>query len=476
MSDDEPGPDGHREDGSLSSLTSGTRWLTISAVTVGAVNYGYALALTRVLPPTGFAIYGASQALLLSAGTVASASVPWVMAQGIVKARNPLERRRVVLFGVVLNLFLGVVTGTVAAALGWDIGGREIAVALFVTTILIMLASTPVGWLQGERRFRTTAVLRILEVLVKVAVGFGLVLAGGGAAAALSGFAWGAAVVVVIGVYLARRDFRVVSGAFKMVSLWRSAAGIGAVQVLVSIFSAADVVLVAILPVSAGGAGSYQAVIVLSRVPLFLGAAIAMAAFPLLARGGRSIADIIRLAYRLYILLAGGYAVALATLPTEIASHLFPSAYNQVGELLLPLALAGVTLGLVNVVTTFYQSLGLYRQSLRMQLIGLAVHAVALVAGFMLGGVLGLAIGSAVGSAATAGFLVIRAGRIWQVRFPGVIPVALIGVLGLLLVARVEIFLWLACGVVVAGVVVRSLVLSRPSASPAAEESDFSDR
>ncbi len=459
-------------DDSLRSLATGTRWLTLATLVVGGVNYGYALVLTRLLSPSRFAVYGAGQALLLSVGTVATASIPWVLAEGLVKARTPEDRRRAVLFALVINLGLGLVAGVLVAALGLQFAGPAVALVLLVSTVLILLASTPQGWLQGERRLGAAAVLRVTEVLVKVAAGGGLVVIGGGAAAALSGFGWGAGVVVVAGLVLLRGDLGRVHGALRSRGLWRSAFGIGGVQALVSVFAALDVVLVAVLPVTGSAAGSYQAAVVLARVPLFFGGAVAVAAFPLLSRADRSVPDVIRTSYRLYAVLGGSYTVVVATLPSALSGRLFPASYVDVGRLLPLLAVSGFGLGLVNVVTTFFQSLGRYRTSMATQLVGLAVHVTALLVGYALGGTTGIAAGSALGSITTATLLVVQTRRIWQARLPLALPAGVLVLLVLMAAARPLLALWAVPAVVLGLVAVRALLRTQPGRGAGAAPGD----
>src|SRR5204862_8082426 len=74
--------------------------------------------------------------------------------------------------------------------------------------------------------------------------------------------------------------------------LWHRALGIAAVQGLVSLFAAIDVVFVAALPESRALAASYQVSAALSRAPLFVAGAVSTAFFPVLARsaGGGALA------------------------------------------------------------------------------------------------------------------------------------------------------------------------------------------
>src|SRR6266851_1778834 len=70
----------------------GARWITVAFVLVGLLNYGYALMLTRLLDVTAYSSFAAGQGLILWASTVATVSVPWVLAQGMARAQSNAER------------------------------------------------------------------------------------------------------------------------------------------------------------------------------------------------------------------------------------------------------------------------------------------------------------------------------------------------------------------------------------------------
>ena len=72
--------------------------------------------------------------------------------------------------------------------------------------VIIFLAAGAVGYLQGIERFNLIFLLRVGEVLVKVAVGLTLVRLGMGAWGAVSGFAFGALLVFLSAIYYMRSD------------------------------------------------------------------------------------------------------------------------------------------------------------------------------------------------------------------------------------------------------------------------------
>lgn len=428
-----------------SELAAGARWLTLATIGVGGLNYAYAFTLTRQLNPGAFAVYGGGQALLLAVGTVATSSVPWVLARALTDAADHEERRRAVAFALCLNLALGVLAAAVTAGLGLSIGGAGTALALGGSSVLILLSSTPAGWLQGVRRFGQAAALRMVDVVVKVVVGLSLVGSGAGATGALVGFAAGSGVVLAIGLVLCRADLGRVHGVLRAGTLWRNAAGIGAVQGLVSVAAALDVVLVASLSLPDAAAGSYQAATVLARVPLFFGGAVSVAAFPLLATSARA-GGVIALSYRLFAILAVPYALALATMPPALLDRLFPPNYSEVHTLLPLLAVNGLALGLLNLVTTFFQSVGAFRPALALQLTGLAFALVAVAFGQQYGAT-GIAVAAAVSGTVNVALPVGYGVRRWQrpVHLAGPLQsvAAASGVTVLLLLLRPVVYLWL---------------------------------
>ena len=220
------------------TLASGTRWLTASTVVVGVVNYLFALLLTRVLDVDQYQAFAAAQALLLVIGTIAGASVPWVVARWLATAgddRN--QRRKVVWFAIKANIGQGLVGGVVVGLVSLGFAEGHVAALVGASAAMIFLAATAVGWLQGEARFQAIAGLRITEVVLKAVGGMVLAVLGLGAAGALSGFGLGAFVVLVLGLWIMREDLRPTTGLPGTTGLWGSAGGVVGVQGLVAVLA-----------------------------------------------------------------------------------------------------------------------------------------------------------------------------------------------------------------------------------------------
>ncbi len=93
-------------------------WVTAGKVGAAALNYAFTLLLTLLLSGDDFAIFAAGQALLLVAGTVAAAGVPWVLAQAIARnGRTPGDRSFLLRFAFTANGLQGIVAAAILA--GW---------------------------------------------------------------------------------------------------------------------------------------------------------------------------------------------------------------------------------------------------------------------------------------------------------------------------------------------------------------------
>ncbi|MEH6379900.1 hypothetical protein V7793_37045, partial [Streptomyces sp. KLMMK] len=68
--------------------------LALSAVLVGVGNYGLSLFLVHRLSAPDFTVYAAVSSVLLSVGTLAGATVPWVLAREVAASAPGSARRR----------------------------------------------------------------------------------------------------------------------------------------------------------------------------------------------------------------------------------------------------------------------------------------------------------------------------------------------------------------------------------------------
>src|SRR6266511_434911 len=123
------------------SLERGASWLTLSTALVGVVNYCYAMSLTWLLPAHSYSIFASGQALLLLCTTVASASVPWVVAQGIVRAADAHSRRRLLEFAFRMAGGQGIVAALMVVLVAAQFGAGMTRVILAATACTFYLSA-----------------------------------------------------------------------------------------------------------------------------------------------------------------------------------------------------------------------------------------------------------------------------------------------------------------------------------------------
>lgn len=391
----------HREE---SAAMRGARWVTVAFLVVGVLNYLYALVLTHLLNVAQYATFAAGQGLLLWATTVATVSVPWVLAQALARAGSDAERFAATRFTMLASAASGLLAGAVVWVIAVQFASTPAALALAVSAFIIFLGTTTTGWFQGHERMRALSALYVGENVLKNAAGLLLVtVAGLGDTGALAGFGIGGLLLLVWWPRVPRRSTRPWLAALASRDLWHRALGIAAVQGLVSLFAAIDVVFVAALPESRALAASYQVSAALSRAPLFVAGAVSTAFFPVLARsaGGGVLAA---RAMRMYAMVALPLATILATTPAPVLTAVFPAQYGAMATLLKFTAVAGLAAGGINMLATFFQAVSDYSCAWWL-LAGLACYVAALLTGWAVGGITGLAIGSALGATAALGLL-----------------------------------------------------------------------
>ncbi|MEV4742688.1 glycosyltransferase [Streptomyces sp. NPDC049555] len=341
----------------------GALLLTAATVAVGLGNYGLSLLLVRLLAPSDFTVYSAVSSVLLSVGTLAGATVPWVLAREVAAgAPGGARRRRAVRSCLWLALGLSLATAVVACAAVASYAGPGPVAALAAACVTIWLNSVGAGYLQGREHFARLGALRVGEVAVRIAVTVATVAAGWGAAGALGAFAAGAAVTTAAGLAALRRDLAAPGAGEKAGStsgLWRHAARIGGIQLLVCVLFTSDVVVAASVRGGSADLAPYQALLVLARVPLFLATALATVVFPRLAAAGPGAGgEGFRTALRQHWIVGGAVTVTIATCPGAVAGLVLPEQYTTSLALLPPLALAGFASATVMLVTVVFQAWG----------------------------------------------------------------------------------------------------------------------
>lgn len=436
------------------AVAHGARWITLAFVIVGLLNYGYALLLTRLLDVTAYSRFAAGQGLILWASTVATVCVPWVLAQGLARARTEPERHSVTRFAKLVSVTSGVTAAALTGVIALRFAAPAAVLAVAISTFVIFLGTTTTGWLQGSERMRGLAVLYVAENVLKNGAGVLLVVvARQGDAGALAAFGIGGLVMLARWPRTPRNPGQAGAGRWARRDLWRSAlwsraARIAGAQSMVSLFVAMDVVLVAVLPGNRALAASYQASATLARVPVFVAGAVATAFFPSLSRG-ESGGVLAARALRMYAAVTLPVAAVLITVPGHLLALIFPAQYGAVAMLLKATAVTGFGAGGISLVIAFFQAADDY-SCLTWLAVGLAGYAADLVVGWLIDGVTGLAVGGAVGTVSalllTGYHLVQSQGYRALSRVALIEPVLAAAVLT---VVRPHLYLWLAAALAI---------------------------
>ncbi|HEY3941210.1 MAG TPA: amino acid adenylation domain-containing protein [Acidimicrobiales bacterium] len=390
---------------------------SIVVVATGAVsilNYAYTVVLLWLLPARLFAQVGSLSALLLICGTIASASIPWVLTREVVMSRDDRARRtRAVTFCACATLAQGVGGGLALFVLARTYADSGALGAAFGAVVMIFSAATVVGYLQGSDRFPLIAVLRIAEVVVKIAAGVGLVAAGAGAGGAIAGFALGAGVVTAVGLVVMAPDLGWSWSAIADRQLLSSARGLFAIQAGVAVLASLDVVVGSLVLGDQPRLATYQAAIILGRIPVFLGTALSTVAFPRLVHAPDRAVVPIRDSLHFFVRVCLPVTAITASLPTVVTVHLFPARYGDVAGVLPYAAAGGLVMGAVNLTTTYFQAIGRVRRTVEVLAGGVGLGALLDVTALHLGGVVGLAVAVAIGGAIVAAAIGVGVHRTW---------------------------------------------------------------
>jgi O-antigen/teichoic acid export membrane protein len=376
----------------------GEVWVTAGTVGAAALNYSFTLLLTLLLSGDDFAVFAAGQALLLVAGTVAAAGVPWVLAQAIARSgRSPGDRSFLLRFAFAANGTQGVIAAGVLCAMALSFADAAVLAALATATVSVFLSTVAVGWAQGLERFRLLAALVTGEVVVKVALGAALVELGAGPAGAIAGACAGASIVLIAALIAMRGDLVARPRRHPIAGLMRGTLGMVSVQALVTGVAVVDLVLsVALLGGNSQLAG-YTLAATLGRAPLFLGLALSLAVFPALSRNpsdGRLAAR----SLRTLLAMALPLLVVAATAPAAVLDLVLPAKYAASSHYLPYTLCSGTAFAIATLQVGWLKAIGAFGACLRLLLAGTLAAIAAVAAGALLGGMTGVAVGALAGS------------------------------------------------------------------------------
>jgi glycosyltransferase involved in cell wall biosynthesis/O-antigen/teichoic acid export membrane protein len=391
-------------------------WLTLAAVSVGALNFLYSLVLAWLLPVRDYPAFAGGQALLVVCGTVASASVPWMLSQTLADGSPPARRRNAISLAFFFAVVVGLIGAGAVAVLtsGMSHGLRGVPVTAAMAAFTIFAATTSIGYLQGRMQFGRLAGLQTAEVVVKIVSGLALAWAGASVAGVMAGIGIGAMLMFVAGAPALLRELHLGLRWMCDRPLWRLLFGLTGVQVGVVMLTNLDLILGSLLSGDSVTLAGYQVSVVLSRVPFFLASSLSIAVFTKLVSRAAAPAGVLGAAITIFLSSVIPFAVALLTLPPPLARLFLPHAYPALIESFLPFTVpAGVFAGLSNLLTTFFQASGRFRYCCFLLAGGLALDGLGIAAGLLTLGVRGLAYASLVGQTVTALLLVVASARLW---------------------------------------------------------------
>jgi O-antigen/teichoic acid export membrane protein len=343
--------------------------LTLMAGTMvnGALNYGYTLVMLHALRPIAFSRFSLMSSLLLLAGSCAAVSVPWALAREVARTEPGSDRRRrAVSFSLTTSLLLGLVAASVIVGLSARYASWGVRAAAVAACSAIFVNAVGVGYIQGCQRFRLVAGVLVLEATVKFCAGVTLALTVRSEGAAICGLAIGAAASALVGVWLMRGDLSLSLGraGWQNGRLLAEAGGLTAVQGLIALLQAVDVIVIGLTMANSHAAAGYQAMLVLARTPAYLAQPLAAVVFTQLVASGITQRE--RLAYlaenlRTYLLFASLLGAAIASVPPALFHLVVPLTYAGYRPVLVPLTLAAVTSGVVTLCAAALQARRFYR-------------------------------------------------------------------------------------------------------------------
>jgi glycosyltransferase involved in cell wall biosynthesis/O-antigen/teichoic acid export membrane protein len=353
--------------------------IVIATALVALLNYAFALILLWVLPADKYAVVASITALLLMFGTVAGASAPWVLAREVaVSAGDNLRRQHAIAFAGIVALGQAALAAAICEVIVSRYATSGVALITCSAVVAIFIAAAAVGYLQGTERFRLIAVLRIIEVIVKIVVGATLVKLGLNALGAISGFTFGALLVLLGAGYAMRSDMiaifrsrhqRWARAAVCDRRLWASTRGIIGIQALTAVIASLDLVIASIMLSGDRELANYQVAQVLGRIPFYIASSLAIIVFPRMARLWDQRGATVASSIRVWIRVCGAATVIVATIPQPILIHILPTRYGSVSVLLPWAALTGFGLGGINLVTTYWQAVGNGKGAIKLLLI-----------------------------------------------------------------------------------------------------------
>ena len=334
----------------------------VSATTlvVSIANYAFSLVLIRLLTAPDYVAYASIQSLLLVLGSGGMAAIPWAVARHVALTRTARAAGEALGFGLVASIVQGLAFAVLSFALVAPASGVQLGAAAGAAAFALSVIAAPLGLLQGLGRLVTISVLRLIETVVRIGVSLVLVVAvAADPLSPITGFIVGSAILTAAALVVSRAAFPLRRAARETYrGLLRHSALLGVAQLALAALGTMDTVVIALTTMAAGDARDYQVAALLGRVPLFVGAAVAMTYYPQIASAASAGAARLQQARatRLIVVVGLPVAVLLATSPTWALDIISPGHAAEVSGLLPLTAITGVTVATATVLACARQA------------------------------------------------------------------------------------------------------------------------
>ncbi|MFN2581133.1 MAG: oligosaccharide flippase family protein, partial [Candidatus Dormibacteria bacterium] len=372
------------------SAARGSAALALGAIATGGGNYAFSVALAYIVSRDAFGVIGIVQGFLLFAAWFTTAGFPWTVSRRLSATTDPAARAAALRGATVGNLVVATVLAGVLLILLF-VGalhlGSESATPVIVGALACSVAGingAARGALQGLLRFRTVALVNVLEVVVKLGVGLSLAAVGLGPTGAAFGILAGLVAASCVSLW-ALRDLPVarVSGLGGK-ALVRETAPLFAATAGMALITSLDLFGVKVLTpsgVSNSAAALYLAAVTLARVPYFLATALTAAVFAhvVRVRDRRDAAGLYVRKGVLYIVaLLSPLSLALMALPEPALHLLFPAQYAAAAPALRVAAGGTIFLGVASFLVGALQAMGRDRRPALVVLAAVGVDVIGL--------------------------------------------------------------------------------------------------
>jgi O-antigen/teichoic acid export membrane protein len=340
----------------------------VSATTlvVSIANYALSVLLIRLLAAPDYVAYASIQSLLLVLGSGGMAAIPWAVARHVALTRTARAAGEALGFGLVASCLQGLVFAGLSFALVAPSSGARLGFAAGAAAFALSVIAAPLGLLQGQGRLVAISVLRLIETVVRIGVSLVLVIAvAADPLSPITGFIVGSAILTVAALIVCRAAFPLRRAArATYLGLLRHSALLGVAQLALAALGTMDTVVIALTTMGPVDARDYQVAALLGRVPLFLGAAVALTYYPQIASAASVVVARLQLARaaRLIVVIGVPVAVLLATCPVWALEIIAPGRADQVAHLLPFTAITGITVATATVLACARQAREGYRR------------------------------------------------------------------------------------------------------------------